>query len=175
MEAPRARVLGFGPFPCCCFTDYFLCCRCLARSIAAAWSRMDRTPRSLRLLLSVPPGSFLFLLSLLQVVPPGFHLVPLPFRDDIRAPECDPALVGRVTAAGGRSGPPRADQQQVRRACSGMCARCELGRNSKQGGVWDGSRRAQLAATRRPAAGEAGLVGSLTCALCDGRQGGEGR
>ena len=53
------------------------------------------------------------ILHLLQVVPPGFHLVPLPFRDDIRTPECDPALVGRVTAAGGRSGPPRADQQQV--------------------------------------------------------------
>lgn len=53
-----------------------------------------------------------------QVVPPGFHLVPLPFRDDVRTPESDPALVGRVTAAGGRSGPPRANQQQVAAAAA---------------------------------------------------------
>lgn len=104
----------------------------------------------------------------LQVVPPGFHLVPLPFRDDIRSPECDPALVGRVTAAGGRSGPPRANQQQVRRGCSGRCARCELGRDDRQGGAWDGSsRRAKRAATRRPVAGEAGLGGRSTPALCE--------
>lgn len=50
-------------------------------------------------------------LPVLQVVPPGFHLIPLPFRDDIRQPEADPALLARVAA--GRTGPPRANEQQV--------------------------------------------------------------
>lgn len=51
-----------------------------------------------------------------QVVPPGFHLIPLPFKDDIRKPESDPALLARVT--GGRGPPPRANTQQVAAAAA---------------------------------------------------------
>lgn len=47
-----------------------------------------------------------------QVVPPGFHLIPLPFKDDIRTPESDPALLSRVVGGHG-AGPPRANQDQV--------------------------------------------------------------
>lgn len=60
----------------------------------------------------------LILLLLLQVVPPGFHLISLPFKDDIRQPEGDPALLARVVNAGGTTGhPPRANAQQV---CAGF-------------------------------------------------------
>lgn len=29
-----------------------------------------------------------------QEVPPGLHMIFLPFADDIREPECDPAIIG---------------------------------------------------------------------------------
>jgi hypothetical protein len=100
----------------CCCSHGCCCCRCRWCLLAFTGCPYSSgiTPDSL-----TQPYSALQLLLLLlpQVVPPGFHLVPLPFKDDIRQPESDPALVSRVTAAGGRSGPPRANREQVQPYC----------------------------------------------------------
>lgn len=44
----------------------------------------------------------------MQLEPPGLHLIYLPFQDDLRAPEAEPALVGLASS--------RADEAQIQAA-----------------------------------------------------------
>jgi hypothetical protein len=61
---------------------------------------------------SFSPGS----LTAVQEVPPGFHLITLPFKDNLRTPEKDAALAERVKGAQGLT---RASDDQVRAAWPG--------------------------------------------------------
>lgn len=50
----------------------------------------------------------LLLLQVEQVLSPGFHMITLPYKDDVRTPEAEAVLLKRLDG-----GPPRANADQV--------------------------------------------------------------